>query len=303
MPIVRTTGAERVRIGGMHACVLDAGGAARCWTSGFSGEPQTVSSTIAFTDLAIGSAHTCGLGTDGKAYCWGMGDNGELGTGVRVHNLQSQPAAVSGDLHFVSLSAQERTTCGVTDAGSLLCWGVLADGDVPIPGASRCGTTVHDKSGPVTYFVTCALSPLRMPVVAPGSDTTFVTVRRTCAGTAQRSVYCYRNYRMEQVAPPGSFVSIAVGYLHVCGLDASGGAKCWGENSQGQRGDGSTSYSSVPVAVTGGHVFTEIVAGGGHTCGLAVAGDLWCWGANLAGQVGVPMRSDTRVPRRVRGQP
>jgi alpha-tubulin suppressor-like RCC1 family protein len=215
----------------------------------------------------------------------------------------SQPTAVAGDHRFVSISAQGATSCGVTDAGMLLCWGVLGPDGAVIPGASRCGTTVYGKGGPVTYYVVCAPSPLRIPVVAQGSDTSFVAVSGTCALTAQSSVYCYENSRMERVAPPGSFVSIAGGARHSCGLGAGGEARCWGEGFDGQRGDGTMSFSSVPVMVAGSHSFTEIVVGDVHTCGLAVAGDVWCWGANGSGQVGVPMRSDTRVPRRVRGQP
>jgi len=301
MPIERTTGAERVRIGGQQACVLDAGGTALCWSNGYGGEPLGVMGAVTFSDLALAGSHTCGLGTDAKAYCWGSGNDGELGTGNRLS--ASQPTAVAGDHSFVSIGARGPTSCGVTDAGALLCWGVLGEPGTTIPGAIQCGTTYQDKSGPVTYYVTCALSPLRIPLLAQGTDTTFASVNGTCAVTTQDSVYCYRVNRMERVAPPGSFVAITSGGSHTCGLAASGEAQCWGEGYDGQRGDGTMSSSSVPVMVAGSHLFTEITAGDTHTCGLAVAGDVWCWGGNWAGQVGVPMRSDTRVPGRVRGQP
>jgi alpha-tubulin suppressor-like RCC1 family protein len=191
----------------------------------------------------------------------------------------------------------------VTDEGAMLCWGYLAEDGVTIPGATRCGTTFQDKVGPVTLYVTCSLSPLRMPIAPQGSDTIFVAVSRGCGVTEQGSVYCTKDTRLQRVAPPGSFVTISSGEGHVCGLAASGEAKCWGEGYQGQRGDGTTSSSSAPVTVAGGHAFTQIAAGGWHTCGLAVGGDVWCWGANGTGQVGVAERSDTRVPQRVRGQP
>jgi hypothetical protein len=300
MPIVRTTGGERVRIGGSQACVLDVGGTARCWSNGYSGEPITVAGGITFTELAIASAHTCGLGNDAKAYCWGNGNDGELGTGNR--GSTSQPATVAGNHTFSSISARGSTSCGVTDAGRLLCWGVLGEPSQMIPGAMQCGTTYQSKSGPQTYYVTCALTPIPIPVEAE-SDTTFVTVNGTCALTTQGAAYCYRFSRMERVAPPGSFVAIASGGSHTCGLSPAGEASCWGEGYDGQRGDGTMSPSSVPVRVAGSHLFTEITAGEVHTCGLAVARDVWCWGSNWAGQVGVPRRSDTRVPVRVRGQP
>jgi hypothetical protein len=301
MPIRRTTGAVRVSIGGSQACALDSGGAARCWMNGYSGEPLAVAGGVVFSELTLAGGHACGLGTDAKAYCWGSGNNGELGTGARASTVD--PTAVAGDHSFVSIGARDATSCGVTEAGKLLCWGVLGEQGANVPGAIQCSTTYQDKSGPVTYYVTCALSPIPMPLLAQGADTTFASVNGTCAVTTQGSAYCHRNNRMERVVPPGSLVTIVSGGQHLCGLSAGGEARCWGEGYEGQLGNGTMFSSSMPVTVAGSHLFTEIAAGDRHTCGLAVAGDVWCWGANGTGQAGVPIRSDTRVPQRVRGQP
>ncbi|MCR4339660.1 MAG: hypothetical protein NUW01_07210 [Gemmatimonadaceae bacterium] len=98
---------------------------------------------------------------------------------------------------------------------------------------------------------------------------------------------------------PTSFVSVASGEFHACGLTAAGSAWCWGRNSSSQLGAPTTEIcpasdlSSVPVAcstvaveVAGGHVFQSVEAGNTHTCGVTQAGDIYCWGGNPFGQLG-----------------
>lgn len=82
----------------------------------------------------------------------------------------------------------------------------------------------------------------------------------------------------------GGFAAVSAGYGRSCGLLVDGAAYCWGQSDLGD-GNGSGS-SSVPVAVTGEHVFASISAGNQHVCGLTTSGQIYCWGTGRDGQLG-----------------
>ncbi|MFZ5890242.1 MAG: hypothetical protein ACOY0T_04160 [Myxococcota bacterium] len=79
---------------------------------------------------------------------------------------------------------------------------------------------------------------------------------------------------------------VAAGGSHSCALSSAGVLSCWGANSSGQLGNGSTSASLTPVSVSGApSSVQQLVAGEKHTC-IRSNGTVWCWGDNTSGQVG-----------------
>ncbi len=83
-----------------------------------------------------------------------------------------------------------------------------------------------------------------------------------------------------------TFLQIATGLAHTCGVVRGGDAYCWGADDKGQLGDATTTSRSAPVRVSGNFSFRLLRTGLSHTCGLTVGGDVACWGSNMNGQIG-----------------
>ena len=77
---------------------------------------------------------------------------------------------------------------------------------------------------------------------------------------------------------------LVAGLWHSCALASDGNVFCWGENSQGRLGDGTTSmWRPLPAPISGAVRFTTLGNGGYHTCGIATDGYTYCWGQHADG--------------------
>jgi alpha-tubulin suppressor-like RCC1 family protein len=91
------------------------------------------------------------------------------------------------------------------------------------------------------------------------------------------------------------------GTSHTCVLFIDGTVKCWGENDQGQLGDGTFTYSATPVAVSGVTDAISLSAGNRHTCVVLSGGAAKCWGRNAVGQLGNGFTLNSPTPATVTG--
>jgi len=89
--------------------------------------------------------------------------------------------------------------------------------------------------------------------------------------------------------------AVSVGTSYACALLSNGTIYCWGDNADGQLGNGSSAgpdscggvaCSTTPTQVSGITNAIAVSAGASQTCAVLASGDVDCWGTNWAGELG-----------------
>lgn len=250
-----------------------------------------------FKQIVAGWSHTCGVSSTGGALCWGDNTYGGVGDGTLVDRKLPVPVTGLGS-GVKSIAVGGSFSCALTTAGGVKCWGFNGGGDL------GNGTTVN--------------SPTPVNVVGLASGVTAIRLGHShaCALTSAGAVKCWGdNYygqlgdgtstsRSTPVTVSGlstGATAVTTGSYHSCVLVGGGAAKCWGENSTGELGDGTETDQHMPVAVVGLTGASAIAAGGGHTCVRTTAGAAKCWGWNELGQLGDGTTIDRPHPVTVTG--
>jgi alpha-tubulin suppressor-like RCC1 family protein len=256
----------QISAGADGACVLDSAGAAYCWGDndyGELGDDTTADSSVpvavaagaipagqTLTQISSGYEDTCALSSAGAAYCWGDDFFGELGdNGGASAGYSSAPVAVyaGGALagkRITQLSAGWLDACVLDSAGAAYCWGA---------------GPITSSSGPVAVGTGGALTDRRLTQISAG-------LGETCALDSAGAAFCWGTNgagelgdgkTADSAAPVAVDISgvlarkvltgISAGGFHVCVGDRSGARYCWGDNNQGDLGNGTTAPSDVPV--------------------------------------------------------
>jgi alpha-tubulin suppressor-like RCC1 family protein len=96
-------------------------------------------------------------------------------------------------------------------------------------------------------------------------------------------------------------VAVAGGGRHSLALIANGKVDAWGNNSDGQLGNGTNTTSSTPVEVPSLSGVEQIAAGGFYSLALTQGGTVEAWGDNESGQLGTGNNEESTTPVAVSG--
>ncbi len=265
-----------------HTCALLTGGTVYCWGRGNRGElgdglsgssttpvqvrgPGGTGVLSGVTAISVGSSHACAVRGDTTVWCWGQNGSGILGIGS-TGGRSTVPVQVVGPgglgvlTGVAEVSAAQRHTCVRLVDGRAMCWGSSGEGQVGalVPGGNQASPAFVVGSGGVGLLA-------GVTDVSTGDDF-------SCAARVTGEMLCWGTDDAGQAGngPPlaGSDWPVLVagpggaGTLGPVAATFNGSATsrtscaildddtlwCWGANSAGQVGDGTTVGRHTPVA-------------------------------------------------------
>ena len=313
-----------------HTCSVDSDMKAHCWGEGVNGALGNGSTNNKYTpaeidmsgalagktikQVSVGDWNTCAIASDDRVYCWGYGVSfGDLGNGTFSQSNVPVAVSTSGVLagkKIKQVSVGFENVCAIDSDGKAYCWGNGAFG------ALGNGSTVRSNV-PVAVSTSGVLAGKVIKQISVGHF-------HACAVTFDNQAYCWGRNNKGQLGDGStaqSNVPVAVStsgvlagktikqvtasYFHTCAIASDKEAYCWGDNTDGQLGDGSTAQSNVPVAVLPpqgmtpplGGQFKQISAeGGNRTCAIAYGDDAYCWGEGRYGGLGNNSTANSKRP-------
>ncbi|MBK5305972.1 MAG: tandem-95 repeat protein [Frankiaceae bacterium] len=317
-------------VGGRHTCAVMDTGLVRCWgdnangqlgngTRAVSNEPKPVPTITTAVAVTAGNTHTCALLKTATVMCWGLNSNGQIGADSVLVNSSDTPRAVPGLADVRAIAAGGFHNCALLDTGHVKCWGLDGVGQL----GDGAGTPLGEAFTPVEVT-----GIDNATAIAAGEF-------HTCARLATGGMKCWGHNGFGQLGndsdidsttpvavsglPDGNKKALAIttGYGHTCAVIDDDDAdedkntiRCWGNNTQGQLGDGTTTDRKTPVPVkydkNGYHANASydyadffgadvVSAGQYHTCARTVAGGAWCWGNAGRGQIGNGTKGEVDV--------
>ncbi len=338
--IDRTLNVSDAAISWRHACAVDRKeGKVWCWGSNDRGElgdgtyvssvhPVRVSSNLRnVVQIVAGGEHTCALTGTGDVWCWGAGLFGQLGTGNRLD--ESRPKKVKFSckkFEFVlektslrngtivwnktskvrracpkikKITAGDFHTCSLDVEGTIRCWGDNSKQQM-WSHSNRYVVPKQIFSWNDKYVDLTSGSTHNCALEEDGSLWCWGNGEYGRLGTVLNSnekyglSYVYSSYRM-------NIVKIVAGREHTCVLTKKGKISCFGNNVDGQLGDGTFVSRADPkeVSVLGEEEIDDLVSGGHHLFAIGknkMRKIVWGWGSNDFGQLGDGTSETNAIP-------
>lgn len=236
---------------------------------------------------------------DGTVSAWGANSEGQLGNGTRQGS--DVPVAVKELSGVTAISAGEAHGLALLSDGTVKAWGKNASGQLGNGTATSSNLPVAICA--VGEEAPCVKDLNEVAAISAGGQHGLALLKNgtvmawgenlqgqlgngTTTGRTVPAAVCAPGEKAPCAQDLSRVVAISAGYRHSLALLSDGTVVAWGNNGSGRLGNGTTTNSDIPVAVTGLTEVAAISAGGASSLAVLKNGAVRAWGANAEGQLG-----------------
>ncbi|WP_442950471.1 OmpL47-type beta-barrel domain-containing protein [Paenibacillus sp. FSL H7-0357] len=312
--ITTISGVVQLKAGDQYSLAVKSDGSVWAWGSnkGRLGEgsnygqiltPIRVTGLSGIKEVSAGVTHSLAKGDDGSVWAWGSNTYGQLGDGSLTARLTPVLVQTNGAPQVVlttpSGSQEVPTVVGITTPS--IGWTQNDSEGTTFTGfqvqiLDEAGEVVLD-SGTVAQNTTSNTASWTVTEALPVGQKLQVRVKVSDEGAGSE----WSAAGWMQVSGEGQAgSSIVAGGTHSVQLKSDGTVWAWGQNTQGQLGNGSLLNSSTAVQVTGLEDVVAVSAAGETTLALKADGTVWSWGSNSRGQLGNGSTTSSAIPVQVK---
>ncbi len=198
----------------------------------------------------------------------GLSTSASQAVGITVNSLNAPPQLAIELDEQVTLHGVLQNAANAAVSGAIVAAEDLSDHVVTFTKTDASGAFNFGIAAPGYYHVAVVYSGSLVPI---GPNAQYIPSGWFDIGT---------------IHLPNFATAVAAGFGHSCALRADGSVSCWGLNTSGQLGDGTTTQSLTPVTVQGITNAIAVTTGRNHSCALLADHTVSCWGLEASGQLG-----------------